>query len=204
MKQLHDHQPANTFFILLMAILLTACAPIATPTLHATEETVQLLTPTSPEGTVFLDQCMYMLSHPPELTTADGLLFQSLDDEPVFVLIDARRRTDTERDASLDALAAQLSAQWIEPSTLPAFKSVEVIDYMGNTLDGLQADFVSDGGQHVRLMIVVRPQTMLGDLLPDDVVYEIVAQAPEEMWSEWSPSFDIIFQTFHPKDCGGV
>jgi hypothetical protein len=56
----------------------------------------------------------------------------------------------------------------------------------------------------VRLMIVVRPQTMLRDLLPDDVVYQVVAQAPEETWSEWASSFEVIFQTFHPKDCGGV
>jgi len=204
LKELHGHQSVKLLFLLLLAILPTACAPLPSPTLHVTEEAAQLLTPIPPEGTVFLDQCTYMLSHPPELTTADGMLFQSPDDESVFVFIDARRRTDAERDASLDALATQLSAQWIEPSNLTAFESVEVIDYMGNTLEGLQADFPSGGEQHVRLMVVVRPQTMLGDLLPDDVVYEIVAQAPEEMWSVWGPLFDVIFQTFHPKDCGGV
>jgi hypothetical protein len=53
-------------------------------------------------------------------------------------------------------------------------------------------------------MIVVRPQTLLGDMLSDDVVYEVVAQAPEETWSEWAPLFDVMFQTFHPKSCGGV
>jgi hypothetical protein len=205
MKALHDYTPARMFLtLLLVMILLTACAPGASPTQRVTEETVQLLTPISPEGTVFLDQCMYMLSYPPELTTTDGMLFQSPDDESVSALIDARRRTDAERDASLDALATQLSAQWTAPSNPLAFESVAVMDYMGNTLEGLQADFPGGGGQHVRLMVVVRPQTMLGDLLPDDVVYEIVAQTPEETWSAWSPLFDIIFQTFHPKDCGGV
>ncbi len=203
MKELHNHRPMKMFHVLLIVVLLVACAPVASPTLHVTEETVQLLTPIPPEGTVFFDQCMYMLSHPPELTTTDGILFQSPDDESVFALIDARRRTDTKVDAPLDVLATRLGAQWIEPSSLAAFEPVQVIDYMGNTLDGLQAD-LSDGEQHVRLMVVVRPETMLGDLLPDDVVYEIVVQAPEEMWPEWNPLFDVIFQTFHPKDCGGV
>jgi len=145
-----------------------------------------------------------MLSYPLDLVTDDGILFQSPDDESVFVLINARRRADIERDLSLDGLASQLSVQWGDPSTVPLFESVKVTDYTGNTLDGIRADFSSGGGQHVRLMIVVRPQTLLGDLLPDDVVYEIVAQAPEKTWPEWASSFEIIFQTFHPKDCGGV
>jgi hypothetical protein len=81
---------------------------------------------------------------------------------------------------------------------------VEIVDYLGNTLDGLQADFVSDEGQHLRLMVVVRRQTLLGDLLPDDVVYEVIAQAPEPTWSEWAPLFEIMLHTLHPKDCGGV
>ena len=53
-------------------------------------------------------------------------------------------------------------------------------------------------------MVVVRSQTLLGDLLRDDVVYEVVAQAPGSIWSEWAPLFDVMFRTFHPKDCGGV
>jgi hypothetical protein len=169
-----------------------------------TKEPVQLLTPISPEGAVFFDDCTYMVSHPSELSTTDGILFQSADDESVSVLITARRRTDAEKDASLNALAAQLSAQWVDPSNAPPFDPVQVTDYLGHALDGLQADFSSDDGQHVRFLIVVRPQTMLRDLLPDDVVYQVVAQAPEETWSEWAPSFEVIFQTFHPKDCGGV
>ncbi len=189
--------------VLLLAVLIAACAPVASPTPQVTQETVQLLTPISPEGTVFFDQCTYMLSHPPGLTSTDGILFQTPGDESVFVLIDARRRTDAEVDASLDVLATQLGDQWTEPSSQASFEPVQVLDYLGHTLDGIQAD-LSDGEQHVRLMVVVRPETMLGDLLPDDVVYEIVVQAPEEMWPEWGPLFDVIFQTFHPKDCGGV
>lgn len=203
MKEIYDHEPVRVPLVLLVLVLLVACAPFASPTPRATVETVQLLTPVSPNGSVFFDGCMYMLSHPPELSTADGILFQSPDDDSAFVFINARRRTDAEQDLSLDALAAQLAAQWADPSALPSFEPVPVTDYLGYTLDGLQADLTSEG-QHARFMIVVRPQTLLGDLLPADVVYEIVAQAPEEAWSEWAPSLEIIFQTFHPKDCGGV
>jgi hypothetical protein len=185
-------------------VLLAACTPPASPPPHLTAETVQLLTPVSAEGTVFFDGCMYMVSYPSQLATDDGMLFQSPDDESVSVFMNARRRADDEQGLSLDALAAQRGAQWTDPLTPPSFEPVQVMDYTSQALDGLQADFVGGAGQHVRLMIVVRPHTMLGDLLPDDVVYEIVAQAPEEAWAEWQPSFEIIFQTFHPKDCGGV
>jgi len=147
---------------------------------------------------------MYMASYPSELATEDGMLFLSLDDEFVSVLISARRRADDEQGMSPQALAAQRGAQWTAPSIPPSFEPVTVTDYTNHALDGFQANFVTGEGQHVRLMIVVRPQTMLGDLLSDDVVYEIVAQAPGEAWAEWQPLFEIIFQTFHPKDCGGV
>jgi hypothetical protein len=190
--------------LLWLIVLLAACTPPASPTPHPTAETVQLLTPVSMEGAVFFDGCMYMLSYPSELATDDGMLFQSPDGESVSVFVNARRRTDDEQGLSLDALTAQRGAQWTDSSTPPSFEPVPVTDYTSQALDGLQADFVRSEGQRVRLMIVIRPQTMLGDLLPDDVVYEIVAQAPEETWAEWQPAFEIIFQTFHPKDCGGV
>jgi len=201
MNEHYVHRPIN---VILWVVLFAACTSCASPTPRTTGEPVQLLTPTVPEGAILCDQCAYMLSYPLDLATDDGMLFQAPDDESVSVLINARRRTDPERDVSLNRLATQISVQWGAPSTAPAFESVKVIDYAGQTLDGIRADFINDEGQHIRLMIVVRPQTMLGDQLPDDVVYEIVAQAPEETWPEWASSFEIIFQTFHPKDCGGV
>ena len=163
-----------------------------------------MLTPVSPEGTTFFDGCTHMVSYPPELTTTDGILFQSPEEEAAFVFIIARRRTDDERGLPLEALATQISARWTSQPSTPPFEQVEVIDYLGNALDGFQADLIGDEGQHLRLMVIVRPQTLLGDLLPDDVVYEVVAQAPEATWPEWAPLFEIMFQTFHPNSCGGV
>jgi len=187
-----------------LAVLLAACAPSASPTPQAVEEIAQLLTPTVPEGAVFFDGCSYMVSHPPALVTSDGMLFQPSDEQEASVLVLARRRTDAEQDLSLDALATQIGMKWGAQSGQPPFEPVAVTDYLGNTLNGLQADFEGNEGLRTRLMVVVRPQTLLGDLLPDDVVYEVVAQAPGPIWSEWAPLFEVMFQTFHPKDCGGV
>jgi hypothetical protein len=154
----------------------------------------------------FFDGCTHMVSYPQQLTTTGGILFESTDGEAASVFITARRRMDDERTLSLEELAVQASRRWASAarSDPPAFETTVVTDYIGDTLDGRQADFVGDEGQHVRLLVVVRPHTFLGDMLSEDVVYEVVAQAPEATWPEWAPLFDVVFQTFHPKSCGGV
>jgi hypothetical protein len=192
--------------LVLLAILFTSCAPVTSPTPSVTEEVVQLLTPASPPGTILFDGCMYMVSYPPRLTTVDGILFESADEGAASVFITARRRMDAEEALSLEELAVYASERWASTSQSnpPLFEAAAVTDYMGDTLDGLEADLVVDEGQHARYLIVVRPETLLGDMLYDDVVYEVVAQAPDAAWSEWAPLFDVVFQTFHPKSCGGV
>jgi hypothetical protein len=145
-----------------------------------------------------------MLSYPSELETSDGILFQSPSDQDVSLLIIARRRAEGEESLDLEALASQITARWSTRANGPVFEPLQVTDYLGTSLDGLRSDLVGEAGTHTRLMVVVRPETLLGDMLPADVVYEIVAQAPEAVWPEWDPLFEIVFQTFHPKDCGGV
>ena len=49
-----------------------------------------------------------------------------------------------------------------------------------------------------------RPDTLLGDLSPDDVIYQVVAQFPQDEFERWAPIFDLIFASFQPRDCGGV
>jgi hypothetical protein len=190
----------------LLTVLLASCTPVVTPASSVTEEVLQLLTPVSPEVTTFFDGCTHMVSYPDRLATADGILFESSEEKAASVFITARRRTEAERALALEELAAQASARWTSASqsSPPPFEAVVVVDYLGTSLDGLQADFYDDEGHHVRLMIVIRPETLLGDMVSDDVVYEVVAQAPEAAWSEWAPLFDVVFQTFHPKSCGGV
>ncbi len=80
---------------------------------------------------------------------------------------------------------------------------MRIIDHLGMPLEGTAGEFTT-GDRHVRFLVVVRPETLLANLLPDDVVFELLAQSSESSWPVWSPEFDVIFQTFHPRDCGGV
>ena len=190
--------------LMVSSILLVACAPTIPPTSQATVEPVSPVTPVVPQGASFYDGCTHMLSYPSELETNDGILFQSPSDQDVALLIIARHRAKSEEDLSLEALASQIAAQWSAQEHTPVFKAAQITDYLGTPLDSLRSDLVGEVGNHIHLMVVVRPETLLGDMLPADVVYVVVAQAPESTWSEWEPLFEIMFQTFHPKDCGGV
>jgi hypothetical protein len=190
--------------LMVSSAVLAACAPTSPPPSQTTVGSVPLVTPGVPAGATFYDGCTHMLSYPPELETSDGILFQSPSDQNASILIIARRRAEGEEDLALDGLASQIAARWSAQADGPVFEAVQVTDYLGTSLDGLKADLEGEEGTHIRLMVVVRPETLLGDMLPADVVYEIVAQAPAGSWPEWDPLFEIVFQTFHPKDCGGV
>ncbi len=190
--------------LMVSSVVLAACVPTGPPTSQATVEPVSLVTPVVPEGASYYDGCTHMLSYPSELETSDGILFQSPSDQDVSLLIIARRRTDGEEGLALDAVASQIAARWSTQANAPVFEAAQVTDYLGASLDGLRSDLVDEAETHTHLMVVVRPETLLGDMLPADVVYEIVAQAPVPIWSEWDPLFEIAFQNFHPKDCGGV
>jgi hypothetical protein len=190
--------------LIVSSVVLAACAPTIAPTNQATVEPVSLVTPVVPEGASYYDGCTHMLSYPSELETSDGILFQSPSDQNVSLLIIARRRAGGEEDLALDGLASQIAARWSTQANGPVFEAAQVTDYLGTSLDGLRCDLGGETETHTRLMVIVRPETLLGDMLPADVVYEVVAQAPVPIWSEWDPLFEIVFQTFHPKDCGGV
>jgi len=190
--------------LMVSSVLLTACVPAIPTTSQATVEPVPLVTPAVPQGASFYDGCTHMLSYPSELETRDGILFQSPSYQDVSLLIIARRRAEGEETLALEALASQVAARWSTRANGPVFEPLQVTDYLGTSFDDLRSDLVDEAGTHTRLMVVVRPETLLGDMLPADVVYEIMAQAPEAVWPEWNPLFEIVFQTFHPKDCGGV
>jgi hypothetical protein len=190
--------------LIVSSVLLAACEPTSPPPSQTTVESVPPVTPGVPTGASFYDGCTHMLSYPSQLETSDGILFQSPGDPDVSLLIVARRRAEGEEDLALDGLASRIAAQWSTEANGPVFETVQVTDYLGTSLDGLKADLVDETETHIRLMVVVRPETLLGDMLPADVIYEIVAQAPAGSWQEWDPLFEIPFQTFHPKDCGGV
>jgi len=193
----------NTTPFLLM-ILLAACTPTATPTSLATEQVLQLVTPVVPEGASFFDGCTHMVGYPPEFTTdGAGLLFETQDPQ-IFFYINIRRRTESEQGLSLEELASHVSKTYGNQSPSQELHHVMLTDFLGQELKGLLTDIATSQGMHIRLMILVRPETLLMDMVKDDVVYELVAQAPEAVWAEWEPRFEIFFENFHPIECGGV
>jgi hypothetical protein len=193
----------KTFLLLISLFFMGACTPKASP--QATAE-VRYPIPTAPEATISFEGCSFWVSYPPEFALEElgfGAMLQPPSEEAVRVHISARRRLEAEQDLSIDALATRLSTELAPGASPPEFEPVTVIDGLGQALSGLQGDIVADG-QHIRLLVVVRPKTLLGDMLPDDVIYEVVAQSPDTDWHEWISRFDVIIQTLHPRDCGGV
>jgi hypothetical protein len=148
------------------------------------------------------DGCAFTVSYPPELVE-DGagwfVFFNAESADEVYVSIQARQETGVKAEAAADGLVTQLSGH----EGLPGYDPVIVTDMLGESLTGAGAEFAA-GGEHFRLLVVVRPGTLLGNMSPDDVVYEIVARAPAEVWPQWEPILDIVFRTFQPGDCGGV
>ncbi|MBN1318750.1 MAG: hypothetical protein JXA42_24935 [Anaerolineales bacterium] len=160
-------------------------------------------TPDISVGNVSLyDGCAFTLSYPAGLIE-DGsgwvVFFTSQSADDVNLHIQARRENGATAEAVAGALVTQITGRDISPGYDP----VVMTDQQGERLQGAEAEFVSKG-EHLRVLVVVRPETLLGNLSPDDVVYEIVARSPEPDWPQWEPLFDVVFRTFQPRDCGGV
>ena len=181
--------------IISLVVVLVACntqEPIPTHT----ENSLPPNTP--PPNTTSYDGCAYQLQYPQELSIDGSGWYTFLgDDGQVFISAEKARGIDLEN--SLNAL---LDFRGIETSQA-TISSVTVVDINGQELPGLQAD--SEGKRkHTRIWVILRPETLLGDLAPADVVYQITVQTPIKTWIDWEPIADLIFQSFVPKDCGGV
>jgi hypothetical protein len=155
-----------------------------------------------PDSLTLYEGCAFTVSYPQELIE-DGagwiVLFRAPSAPEVWLSIQARQESGATAQAAADALVTQLTGH----EGLPDYVAVTVTDFLGKPLTGAGAE-LGVGSEHLRLLVVVRPETMLGNLSPDDVVYEIVARAPAEAWHQWEPTFDVLFRTFQPWDCGGV
>lgn len=149
-------------------------------------------------GTALYDGCAFSLHYPQELEIDGSGWFVFLKDEfgQVFVSAD---KTDMGLEASLDGLIDYHSGGTSETVT----SSVTVVDFIGQELPGLQADFDLDG-EHIRIWVIQRPETLLGDMLPETVIYQITATSSVDYWNSWEPIINSIFQSFMPSDCGGV
>jgi hypothetical protein len=185
--------------LMLLILLLAACAPTSTP---QPSPITPIPTQAPPAGTTLYDGCAFTVSYPSQLAL-DGsgwyVSFSPGTEELVQVTIQATRQTG----ARPETVAAALGDQFGFRGADAVFESLTVVDSLGQPVPGVEGDLVAQD-EHLRLMVVVRPETLLGNTLPDDVVYQIVARAPQAQWPQWAPLFDVIFQTFHPQDCGGV
>lgn len=155
-----------------------------------------------PESLTRYEGCAFTVSYPQELA-ADGagwiVFFRAPAAPEVSLSIQARQETGATARTAADALVTRLTGH----EGLPHYQDVTVTDFLGQSLTGAGAELGVDHEQ-IRLLVVVRPETLLGNLSPDDVVYEIVGRAPADAWHLWEPYFDAVLSTFQPQDCGGV
>ena len=184
-----------------LVFLLAACTPTASPSPQAV---TQIPTLTPPVGAITYQGCAFSVNVPNELTTDDvswNVWFVPVSGEPGWVSIHAKKMPGIDLESAFEQAADPYG---LDPQKdQSAIESVTVLDGLGEPLTGLQADFIN-GDEHFRLLVFVRPDTLLGDLDPQEVIYEIAAQAPADSWNTWEPIFDVIIQSFQPRDCCGV
>jgi hypothetical protein len=183
---------------------LTACANPQTP--EKISDPIRMVTPIVPEGAIFLDACTHSLSYPPSFVADEslGIFFQAEDESDVFLMIDVRRRWENEQSSSLEAMGEGLAQRLGADEQDQAFEVVQMEDHLGLEIQALKAEFSDGSGNHLSTIIALRPETLLMDMLPEEVVFEITASAPDEFWEEWAPQFDVIFNSFRPAECGGI
>ncbi len=190
------------YAILLLVLFLASCSPAGTPL----PTMVYDPTYTPLEGLPEYDACAFRVSVPLELSLEGSgwfVFLEAEEEEGVQVSIQARRREDDEQGATLEELAYALSESLAGESVDLTLTPTRVQDFLGDSLPAVRGEFVVDGQKYM-ILVVVRPETLLGDMLAEDVIYELAAQAPEAKWPDWSPIFEILFQSFQPVDCGGV
>jgi hypothetical protein len=185
--------------LMVLILVLFSCGPQPTADVLPAE-------PTPPEGMVRFDGCSFSISHPPELVpdgAAMTVRFESSAETRVWILVESRRRSETEQGLSVEELATKVGAAFGSGAESTLFKPTAVLDYQGNVLTAVKGEAIAEDTR-TRLLVVVRPDTLLGDMLQDDVVYVIYAQADSDDWGLWGPLFDVILSSFVPRDCGGV
>ncbi len=187
------------FFALFAACSLPA---VSTPN---TVQPKPALTYTPPPEALTLDACAFTVNYPNVFVAEESgwyVWFTPAAGEPIQVFVQARRRNEAEADLSARDLLARLAQNNGAPAAYTT-KDETLTDSTGAAVPAAQTDFVTEG-QHYRLLVAVRPDTLLGDLAPDDVIYELTAQTPEDIWPKWAAYFELIFFSIQPKDCGGV
>jgi len=202
------------WFVALILLVGLACtiptsqptSPADTPPSGLTPSPPQTVDPlptfTPPPGTSQYYGCAFRVYVPAELTTEEDswccVAFTPTSGEPVWLSISASKPWP-----GIDLETAFTRAVDGFRLKNPVEHAVTVLDEWGKPLTGLQSDF-SEGNKRYRVLVFVRPDALLGDMGPTEVVYEIVAQAPANDWTSWETIFEVIFQSFQPADCYGI
>jgi hypothetical protein len=187
--------------LVFLFVLLAACSPIETPLPQPVSQNPTL---TPPLGTTTYEGCAFTVNVPAELTP-DGVSwhvwFAPTSGASGGVSVHAQKYPGIDLKYAFDQTAEKYGLK--PPTDQSAYESVTVVDYLDEILAGKQADFTK-GKEHYRLLVIIRPDTMLGDLDPQEVIYEIFAQAPLDSWEDLEPIFNVIFESIQISDCGGI
>lgn len=196
----------SPIFMIVMMLCLFACGPTENVPPDVDSASPQLLTPIVPTGAFFLDACTHMVSYPEAIPPLDasGLIFTAAENPNVSVIIQARRRTTEETGLTAEEIGGRIQENYSSESKVQAFAPFVVTNYLGEDLTSLIGEFINTDGNMIRLLVVIQPDMYLMDMVADDIVYVIAAQAPRDEWDQWADPLDLFFQSFHPAMCGGV
>lgn len=185
-------------FIWLVLVLLAGCANGLTV---APTETPP---PTSPPPTIeTFTACGFTIVHPSNFVPDEPstqVMFQSTDDPFSWAIIQLRRRAADEINLPLPDLAVNLQIKYFPTLAEPPTNAFVFTAPDGQRLRGMQSDVIHDD-LHTRLLTLLRPNGVLQDGQRADVIYEIVFETPQVVWSVWEPLFETMMQTFQPTDC---
>lgn len=191
------------WMIALILLSLTTCQPQKEKPIDSHAQPAIWVTPQIADGMVFYDGCTHMLAYPAELQAdGSGMLFEHPDNPDVQVYFGSRRRFDSEIGLDLSTIAEGIAAKHIADPQI-VFSSMFVKDYLGKQEPALLGDSAVESSR-VQILVTILPDYLFMDMVKDDVIYYVVARAPQDEWNEWEPKFLLMFNNFVPKECGGV
>lgn len=195
-----------TTLMTIFFLCLSACGPAEIMQPDVDSASPQLLTPIVPAGAFFLDACTHMVSYPESISPLDasGIFFSASENPDVSVIIEARRRTTEETGLTVEEIGGRIKENYDSEFIVQAFAPFVVTNYLGEDLSGLVGEFINTDGNMMRLLVVIQPDFFLMDMVADDIIYVVAAQAPHDEWDQWADLIDLFFQSFHPAMCGGV
>ena len=182
--------------LVIAGILLTGCG-------NASSDGEHLITPEVPDGATFIDSCTHMIAYTPDLPPTDstGLLFLPDNRDLVSMLVTYRRPDEIEKGVKLNQLAIYVTGLFEAQAGSLYMESTQVVDYQNQTLEAVYFELISVDDIKTKALIVIRPETELMDGEVGNAIFQVMAQGPVDQWDNYGDSFEVFFETFHPKSC---